>query len=137
MPVHRINLHGPWKLERGDAADDASLRIRFPLDWSELFPTLSGRARLTRTFHRPTNLEPTDAVELVFEHWPGTWAVSLNQRPVGELRDGSTESPQRIRITTLLEPTNALLVEMRCDIESGRDFGNSANGQVALEIHSL
>jgi hypothetical protein len=142
MPVHRINLHGPWKLERGDAADGLAERIRLPVNWEELFAAQAGGAeadgvRLTRTFHRPTNLEPNDEVELVFEHWPGAWSVSFNQRRVGELRDSTLQSPQRIRVTTLLEPTNTLSAEMRFDGRSGHDVGRQPNGQVALEIRSL
>ena len=90
-------------------------KIRLPAEWNELFAGRAGRVCLTRKFHRPTNLGPNEQVDLVFEQWPGVWVVSLNQHCVGELRDASAESPERITITASLESTNELAAETQIE----------------------
>jgi hypothetical protein len=136
MSAHRINLRGPWKLEQGTDIAALAQKVRLPAEWGEIFANWSDRVRLTRTFHRPTNLEPTEIVELVFEHWPGVWVISLNQRPLAEFRDASAESPGRIAVTQLLEPTNTLSAET----DLARQFDGAVPagqfGNIALEIRS-
>jgi hypothetical protein len=134
MSVHRINLRGPWKLEHGTEA--APQKVRLPAEWHELFSGCSGAVRLTRTFHRPTNLGPEEEVDLVFEQWPGTWAIHLNQRPIAEFRDSSAEKPQRITISSLLQPANTLSAETRLDDRSGRQVDQGWVGAASLEIRS-
>ena len=136
MSAHRINLRGPWKLEQGTDIAAVAQKVRLPAEWGEIFANCSDRVRLTRTFHRPTNLEPTEIVELVFEHWPGVWVISLNQRPLGEFRDASAESPQRIAVTQLLEPTNTLSAETDLSPQSGRDERRAPFGTISLEIRT-
>jgi hypothetical protein len=135
MSAHRINLRGPWKLEGGTAVEK-EIKVRLPAEWNELFAGCTGSLRLTRTFHRPTNLEPTEIVELVFEQWPGPWVISLNQQPLAEFRDASAESPRRIAVTQLLEPTNTLSAETSLTPQSGRDEGRARFGTIALEIRT-
>jgi hypothetical protein len=134
MSAHRIHLRGPWKIELGTAA--TPLKVRLPAAWDELFGGCSGSVRLSRTFHRPTNLEPTDVVELVFEDWPGTWTISLNQQPLAEFRDASVQSPQRIAITPRLLPTNTLMAESRLAPTSDREARQGLFGTLAIEIRT-
>ena len=91
---------------------------------------------LSRAFHCPTNLEPTDVVELVFEDWPGTWAISLNQQPLAEFRDASAESPRRIAVTRRLLPTNTLIAESLLASDSGRESRQGPFGTLAIEIRT-
>jgi hypothetical protein len=134
--VHRINLRGTWKLEQGIGAAATAHKIRLPAEWGAILGDSSGRMRLTRTFHRPTNLDPTEVVELVFAHWPGAWVISLNQQPLAEFRDASAESPRRIAVTQLLQPTNTLSVETSLAPQSGRDDRRAPFGTIALEIRT-
>lgn len=134
--VHRINLRGPWKLEQGTGTAATADKIRLPAEWGEIFGDYAGRVRLTRTFHRPTNLEPSEIVELVFEHWPGAWLIGLNQQPLAEFRDASAESPRRIAVTQLLQPTNTLSAEADLAAQSGRDERRTPFGTISLEIRN-
>jgi hypothetical protein len=134
MSVHRINLRGPWKLEHG--TDAAPEKVRLPAEWHELFSGRSGVVRLTRTFHRPTNLGPDEEVELIFERWPGAWAIRLNQLPIAEFRDSTAEKPQRITISSLLQPANTLSAETRLDSRSGHQVDQGWVGAASLEIRS-
>lgn len=109
-------------------------KIRLPADWNDLFDACSGRVRLTRKFHRPTNLGPKEEVDLVFEQWPGVWAISLNHRHISEFRDSSPESPQRIAITALLQPTNVLSAETQIEQPAGQKTRRGPMGVIALEI---
>jgi len=136
MSAHRINLRGPWKLEQGTGTAATAHKIRLPAEWGDLFAERSDRVRLIRTFHRPTNLEPLEIVELVFEHWPGAWVISLNQQPLAEFRDASAESPRRIAVTGLLEPTNTLSAETNLSLQAGRDEQGAPFGTIALEIRT-
>ncbi len=136
MPAHRINLRGPWKLEQGTGPAATAQKIRLPAEWEGVFAGCSDQVRLTRTFHRPTNLEPTEIVELVFEHWPGAWVVSLNQQPLAEIRDASAESPTRIVVTPVLEPTNTLSAETNLARQSHGVGLAGQFGEIALEIRN-
>lgn len=137
MPVHRIQLRGPWKLEtKSQGAVAFAKKIRLPADWSDLFGGCQGRVCLIRTFHQPTNLGPGDEVDLVFEQWPGRWNVTLNQRPLGQFEDAAAVSPVRMTITALLQPTNVLAVETRFERPIGREAPRGVIGKVALEIRA-
>jgi len=136
MTAHRINLRGPWQLERGTKAAGSAQKVRLPADWNSLFAGCSDPVRLTRTFHRPTNLGPEEEVDLIFEQWPGVWTISLNQRPVAEFRDSSAEKPQRITVTSLLQPTNTLSAETLLDDRPGESVDHGLVGAAALEIRS-
>ena len=134
MPAaHRIRLDGPWELEWTSGQTTPPRRIRLPADWNELFASGGGSVRLSRRFHEPTNLGPGDEVALVFENWPGTWVVTINQRSLGDLRDSI---PVRIAISPLLQPANVLTLEGRFEEKAGSQAARDRSGQVALEIHS-
>jgi len=136
MSAHRINLRGPWKLEQGTDTAATAQKIRLPAEWGEIFAEHSGRVRLTRTFHRPTNLEPTEIVELVFEQWPGAWVISLNQRPLAEFRGAIPEAPKRIAVTRLLQPTNTLTAETDLAPQPRLAGRQGQFGTIALEIRT-
>jgi hypothetical protein len=106
-------------------------RVRLPAEWHDLFGACLGRVRITRKFHQPTNLGVSEEVDLVFQHWPGVWVVTLNSRGVGELRD---PNPERIAITSLLQPANVLTVETQIEQPVGRKPRRELVGDVALEI---
>ncbi|HUE16107.1 MAG TPA: hypothetical protein VMR25_18190 [Planctomycetaceae bacterium] len=141
MSLHRIHLRGPWQLEWNSGAkafaDKTTVqKIRLPADWNDLFGAFSGRVRLTRVFHQPTNLAPNEKVELVFQEWPGVWAISLNQHHVAEFRDSTPESPQRITITTLLQPTNVLSAETQIEQSAEEKTPRGLMGKIAIEIRA-
>ena len=136
MPAHRINLRGPWKLSPGTSAGPER-KVNLPAEWNKLFRSGSGRVRLSRTFHCPTNLGADEVVELVFENWPGPWFISLNQQPIAEFCDASAELPRRIDVTRLLAPTNTLTAETDLAPESGRGSLSGPFGLVALEIRAV
>jgi hypothetical protein len=106
-------------------------RVRLPAEWHDLFGARYGRVRLTRRFHQPTNLGPSEEVDLVFQHWPGVWVVALNKRGMGELRDPNRE---RIAITSMLQPANVLTVETQIEEPVGQRPRHELVGDVALEI---
>jgi hypothetical protein len=106
-------------------------KVRLPAEWNDLFGSCSGQVRLTRKFHQPTNLGPSQQVDLVFRHWPGVWAVTLNQRHVAELR---SPNPERVAITSFLQPANVLTVETQIEQPAGQRARGDLFGEVALEI---
>jgi len=169
MPVHRIHLKGPWEYDwlgpapsaivsprtpadyaRPDEAPPAEApadafaahgRVHMPCDWETLFGPRPGRARFTRRFHRPTNLEAGDSVRLVFDGLGGTSEVTLNDAaitPVARPAVDSTAAPPALtfEITPLLQPANRLIVEV--EFAPGRDAAARGGlwGPVALEIVS-
>jgi hypothetical protein len=136
MSRHRIQLRGPWQLDWPSGEGKSAQKIRLPAEWNELFSGRSGRVRLTRKFHRPTNLGTSEQVDLLFEQWPGAWIVSLNHHRVGEVRDASSESPGRITITALLESTNVLAAETQIEQSVDPVVRRGLMGKVALEIRS-
>ena len=91
MDIHAIRLRGPWTYMPD------SLQ--------------GGRAR--RVFHRPTGLEPHEAVILVIEKPDSTGldstdAVTLNQESLGSVGRAGAE----FDITGLLQEQNELLIDI-------------------------
>jgi beta-galactosidase/beta-glucuronidase len=115
MHIHRIRLRGPWKFQwlSDPKPDPESGRASLPQEWRELFGTNAGRVRFQRTFHAPTNLEPTSQVNLVFEGIGGDCRVSLNDREFGGQEGASRESMLRFDITEGLLPSNDLRIEVQ------------------------
>jgi hypothetical protein len=133
MTLHRIHLRGPWVMGWINAERGSPHRVRLPAEWHDLFGAASGRVRLTRKFHQPTNLEPREEVDLVLHDWPGIWVVTLNQQAVGEFRD---PSPARIAIKSLLQPVNSLTFETQIEPPTSQLSRPQLVGNVALEIRS-
>jgi hypothetical protein len=151
MKFHRIRLRGPWKLEWLDStAEDrtiihagerdsssgkeesgATQAVHLPTKWSAIFSRQSGRVRLTRRFHKPTNLGPDEVVAIVFAALPFQATVSLNGRAL--IAATRTRERSRFEVTPLLQAGNELVIEMEIDRatvpEPSADWGD-----VALEI---
>jgi hypothetical protein len=136
MPSHRIRLRGPWRFEWTSAKESQVRKIHLPADWDDLLATGSGRLRLARTFHKPTNLGLKDEVDLVFEEWPGSWAVSLNAHPIRQIHDSSAGSPARITVTALLLATNEISAETQIEPAAISKTGRGPVGNLVLEIRS-
>ncbi len=136
MPSHRIHLRGPWRFDWSSAKESRAGKIHLPVDWDDLLATGSGRLRLARTFHKPTNLGIKDEVDLVFEEWPGSWAVSLNTHPIGQIHDSSVASPARITVTALLLATNEISAECQIEPSAVAKTGRGLVGDLVLEIRS-
>ncbi len=133
MPIHRINLRGPWEFEwlepaTGDAP--AHGRVKLPSDWRDDFGDRAGRVRFRRHFHEPTGIEPEDSVWLHFTGVGGEFTVSLDGRPLA-----SEDGTPRFEITDALQPTSVVVVEIVCD-PSGTDEPLGLYDFVAVEIET-
>lgn len=87
MNIHRIHLKGPWEYRWLGDADDASVeprRVKMPADWQSIFGNRAGTAIFSRRFHKPTGLEATDSVWLLFDGIGGTASVRLNGDELAE-----------------------------------------------------
>lgn len=134
--MHRINLKGPWGFQPLESVEPSPLpaagTVKFPADWQSFLGDFRGRTLFTRTFNRPTNLEPQERVNLVFEGVSGQALVTLNGKSVGEIVNAT--EPVRFDITEVLELHNRLQIEMRWDGPVNLPGGLWA--PVALEILS-
>jgi hypothetical protein len=133
MSVHRIRLRGPWRLETtAEAENDSARTVRLPTSWSELVDAGLERVRLSRNFHRPTNLGPADHVSLVVEELPEGASVSLNGTPLDVQAKPANQT--FIFPAPQLEPNNVLSLEF----EVGRTprSADTAWGEIALVISS-
>jgi hypothetical protein len=130
--VHRIRLRGPWALEPTDAGDMPERTVRLPLQWAELVDFGARRVRLSRRFHRPTNLGPNDQVSVVVHDLPAGAQVGLN----GTILEQQIPPPTKESVfgTPQLEPTNLLSVEF--DVSTRSAAGDGTWGEVALLISS-
>jgi len=115
VPIHRINLKGPWEFEWTGPPDTEnpptprSGRITMPCDWQTLFGEIPGAAIFRRRFHKPTNLGPDERVWLEFQGIGGNAAVALNGTPLGSLNNTTTG---RLEMTAALQPFNELTVTL-------------------------
>lgn len=105
-----------------------------PQDWRSLFGDCPGTAIFRRKFHKPTNLDPQERVELVFAQVRGKGQVSLNQSPLGSF-ESAGESIQ-FEITQALRSFNELLVQIEFDPTSAAGCPGGLYDVVRLEIHS-
>lgn len=135
--MHRIHLKGPWEfqpLSAHSAAPNTLLpaggTIKFPIEWREFLGDFAGRARFTRHFNLPTNLEPQDRVDLVLDGLGGMTEILLNQMPVGMVQP--PHQTGRFDITPFLKPHNILVIHVEWDGAAGEAGGLWA--PVALEI---
>jgi beta-galactosidase/beta-glucuronidase len=155
--MHIIHLRGPWELvplvryvnvngQWREATDDlpAGGRTQVPGDWADLLGAdFLGRARYTRRFNCPTNLDSHERVWLALEGVDYEAAILLNDRPLGRTR--GTASVHRVDITDWLAPHNLLAVDVELpaavrDDEQARGArcGKPGGlvGEVRLEIAS-
>ncbi|MBX3412842.1 MAG: hypothetical protein KF708_09155 [Pirellulales bacterium] len=151
---HAMRLAGPWHYEvlktyvEGKYQPPATPiggTAKLPADWSqELGRDFRGRVRYTRSFHRPTNLDPHESVWLVIEGADAAVAVSLNGEPLGEFA-GYALTFER-DVTNLLAPNNQLQVDVELPVltpayeramRPGRhDLSGGLTGPVRLEVRA-
>ena len=81
-----------------------------PADWRSLFGDRPGRARFTRRFNRPTNLEPHERVRIVIERPSGTAQLRLNKQELGTALHAAESA--RFDVTGALRPMNELVIEL-------------------------
>ena len=130
MPIHTIQLRGPWQLKPlartrfvpSDPAQSKTLgpneldvpslppegRLNPVGDWSPLLGDFRGIVRYERPFHRPTGLSG-EPVSLVIEGVDWRAAAYLNQEFVGELVWGET---LRVDVRERLETRNLLWLDI-------------------------
>lgn len=89
-----------------------------PAGWQDLFGDWTGRARFTRRFNRPTNLEPHERVLIVLEHPVGRADVQLNGRTLGTAQHG--EESARFDVTGILRPMNVLVIDVEVNSQHAR-----------------
>jgi hypothetical protein len=152
---HIIRLRGPWELQplaRYVGGDDPLReetrdlppggKVSVPGDWGELLgPDFIGRARYTRRFNRPTNLQPDQRVWLALDGVDPRANVALNGRPIGQAQ--GYQATTRFDITAALQEHNVLAVEVCMPGASFADEGcrpgraglsGGLIGEVRLEI---
>lgn len=127
---HVIRLRGPWQCEplartvlRADGSVEEVVgeipppgTLRMPSDWGPVCGSgFRGRVRFTRSFGRPTGLEATDQVQLVFAEIDGTADVSLGEHRLGGVEMGAGEASFEVR--HLLAPRNRLVVVVELPAE--------------------
>lgn len=142
-----MNLKGPWDYEwlsghtpRSEpstgtppgSAPAAGGRIKLPAEWRSVFGSSAGTVRFRRRFGRPTNLDPDERVDLVFDGVGGAVRVLLNGQPLGLIRD--TDAAARFDVTTLLQPRNEVTVDVAFDPSRHPDKPGGLWAAVALEI---
>jgi hypothetical protein len=130
IKVHRIRLRGPWQLQAIVAEAPPPRKVRLPAPWTELLEAGDRRVRLSRVFHRPTNLGPTDRILLAIDDLPEGAAVSLNGVALQPELAGSPT--QTAFPTPDLEPNNFLTVEF--DVAAITAAREQNWGDVALLI---
>ncbi len=100
-------------------------RTQVPGDGRELLgDDFVGRARFTRRFNLPTNLDAHERVHLVIESLDARAAVRLNGEPLQATPDALTS--RRHDVTALLKLHNALEIET--------PYPGAPIGEVSLEI---
>ena len=77
---YRIRLRGPWEVALIDR-DGTAEPLRFayiPAEWRELFGDRAGTGVFRRRFNRPTGLEPSNEIWIVFQAIPGDVSFEIN-----------------------------------------------------------
>jgi hypothetical protein len=140
--MHTIKLRGPWQVEALESTTGElppPTETTVPGDWgSALGNDFRGRARYTRGFGLPTNLDPSEWVSLMVGLVDYSASIQLNGELLGEQTWGDGE--RRYDITSLLKPRNELqiVVTLLEDLpRPGReDQPGGLLGEVRLEIES-
>ena len=141
---HTIRLHGPWTARvvepQGQSGDCPSeCRLHIPSDWGDwLGHSFRGRVEYRRRFGLPTQLDPDQAVWLVFEAVDFEASISLNEIELGTMQLG--DDPFRVEIGNRMQKSNHLKVVIDLPAEADRGERNSMAGgligAVRLEIAS-
>ena len=130
MAAHRIQLRGPWEVEAVEPTARFPSRVQLPCTWGAAFADYLGPVRMGRRFHRPTNLEPTDHVRLVFVAPGQAGTVTLNGKTLGTFVAQTGESA--FEIADCLQQSNQILVELQSPESASKLFWQT----VAVEIES-
>ncbi len=104
MYPHRIRLRGPWEYDAGEA--HGKLALPAPLGESPLAGH-AGAVRFTRRFGYPGRIDAGERAWLVLEGLAGRAVVLLNGKELG-----SASGEAEFDVTALLQPRNALAIEM-------------------------
>ena len=140
---YRMNLKGPWQYAwlTGPTPAEALIaspqlltdsRVRMPAEWQSSFGVVAGKLRLSRRFHRPTNLTDLDRVHIGFAGVGGSATISLNDQPIGGVRNN--EQPVSFDVTALLELSNVLTVDLTYDPQQDGPRGGLW-APVSIEIY--
>ena len=140
---YRMNLKGPWQYVWliGPTPTEALItspeilansRVRMPAEWQASFGVVAGKLRLSRRFHRPTNLTDLDRVHIGFAGVGGSATISLNDQPIGGVRNN--QQPVSFDVTSLLELSNVLTVELEYDPQHDGPRGGLW-APVSIDIH--
>jgi hypothetical protein len=132
MSVHRIRLRGPWQLQSALSAEAAPRTVHLPARWTELLEDGPHPLRLSRRFHRPTNLAPDDQVAVRITELPVGAQVHLNGTPLG--MSAEPDAGPSVFPTPHLEATNLLTIEF--DLSTTRHADDETWGDVSLVISS-
>lgn len=140
--MHTIKLRGPWQIEALESTTGPlppPTETTVPGDWGDaLGNDFSGRARYTRRFGLPTNLEPNERVSLVIGRVDHSATIQLNGEALGEQTWDDGEI--KYEITALLKPRNELqvVVTLSADaVRPGREQQpGGLPGDVRLEMES-
>lgn len=117
--LYLIRLQGPWQLEDARAEASASpTPLRLPLAEAARAALPTGSIRLTRTFQRPTHLDPEELVLLVLPVGCVPVEVELN----GERLPPGRRLEQRLvwNLTRGLRPSNRLVLRFPEADQGGR-----------------
>lgn len=131
MPTHRIQLRGPWDVQRLDLSEPP-MKVTMPAAWDVIFGNWSGLARFRRKFNWPTNLEAHERVWIVFDGIGGEGLVRINNQELGSITAESAIA--EFEITSQLSLHNELLVELAAVADGKPAAKRGLWGAVALEI---
>jgi hypothetical protein len=127
---HRIRLRGPWECEplpaRAGDLVPAGRRVTMPCGWEAAgLAGFTGRARFTRRFGYPGNIDDDERVWLTCEGLQGPADVTLNGSELTRGHNG----PFAFDATRLLQERNRLDI-----VIEGHPNAGGLWGEVALEV---
>ena len=144
-PTHSIRLRGPWQFQPLAAtvmlADGTTQQeacelppagtTHIPADWSETLGTgFRGQVRYSRRFGCPTGLQPEDRVELLVERVDALAQVTVNGKPLGEIR--FSDGARQWQIAHLLQARNLLEITVELPRLSSHSAKLSRPGRTGM-----
>lgn len=133
---YRIRLRGPWEvtlIERDGTAEP--LRFAYiPAEWRELFGDRAGTAVFRRRFNRPTGLEESDEIWIVFPAVPGEVSFEINGRALSPCE--LTPERRAYDVTAELQEFNLMEVQVKDDPASHAGRPGGLCETVYLEIRT-
>jgi len=119
--THRIRIRGPWQFRilQPAAPEEESQTVTMPRDWTDdLGRDFQGVVEYSRFFNRPTNIDASTKLTLVFEQIIGDAEVTLNGEALVHL--DWPNFPARVDVSGRLQNRNQLIV--RVTAISAADF---------------